>query len=169
MTHQLVTGLALCHFGTNHRPTLSASQRKSMFNTRELTWLYQTPHATQHPISRFLCRGHHSSVPITQRLSNLFVVHTSTSPLLICRTETMAWLICDSMDNRVVTFSDNTSWRLTKKLSEKQWKGSATQEEADWAPSEAHAVYECVQVRGPQLGKEAIVKVRIEYSIHRTS
>ena len=30
-------------------------------------------------------------------------------------------------------------------------------------PSEVHAVYECVQVRGPSFGSVAIVKVRIEY------
>ena len=71
-------------------------------------------------------------------------------------------MILDSMDNHVVTFPNNTVLQLNKKLSEKAWEGSATREDPDWQPSEAHAVYECTQVEGPQLGSVAIVKVRIE-------
>ena len=78
-------------------------------------------------------------------------------------------VIFDSMDNRVVSFSDNIAWQLTKKLSEKSWEGSTTQERANWQPSEAHVVYECVQTRDPQLRKEAIVKVRIEYTNRKAS
>ncbi|KAL8918051.1 MAG: hypothetical protein Q9208_007573 [Pyrenodesmia sp. 3 TL-2023] len=78
------------------------------------------------------------------------------------------WILEDSLDNRVVKFADHTAWRLTKKLSEKSWEGTAPEErdnldeDDEWQPSEAHAVYECVQVQGPWRGTVAIVKVRIE-------
>lgn len=71
-------------------------------------------------------------------------------------------LIFDSMNDRIVAFADKTAWKLTSKLSEKPWEGSETQKGSDWVPSEVHAVYECVQVRGPQPRKIAILKVRIE-------
>ncbi|KAL8756246.1 MAG: hypothetical protein Q9199_003068 [Rusavskia elegans] len=69
------------------------------------------------------------------------------------------------LDNRVVTFPDHKQWQLTKKLSEKSWEGSTLSERAkwaDWEPDEAHAVYECVQTRGPKVGTKAIVKVRVD-------
>ena len=72
------------------------------------------------------------------------------------------YVIEDCLDGRVVTFPDDTTWQLTKKISEKSWEGSETREEADWQPSEAHAVYECTQIRGSHPGSVAIVKVRIE-------
>ncbi|KAL8900637.1 MAG: hypothetical protein Q9207_005596 [Kuettlingeria erythrocarpa] len=74
----------------------------------------------------------------------------------------------DSLDNHLVRFADHTAWQLTKKLSEKPWEGTALgkrrepDEDGEWQPSEAHAVYECLQVQGPRLGSVAIVKVRIE-------
>lgn len=71
-------------------------------------------------------------------------------------------LILDSMNDRIITFADKTTWKLTSKLSEKPWEGSDTQKGSDWVPSEVHAVYECVQVRGPRPGRTAILKVRIE-------
>lgn len=66
------------------------------------------------------------------------------------------------MNDRVVTFPDDTAWQLTKKLSEKPWEGSGEREEEDWQPSEAHAVYECVQIQGSRSHTMAIMKVRIE-------
>lgn len=72
------------------------------------------------------------------------------------------WLIMDSMNDRVVDFSDNTAWQLKTKISEKGWEGSPTREDEDWQPSEAHAVYECEQIRGLHPGSMAIIKVRIE-------
>ena len=66
------------------------------------------------------------------------------------------------MNDRVIDFPDDTAWQLNQKLSEKGWDGSVTQEDVDWQPSEAHAVYECTQIRGPQPGSVAIMKVRIE-------
>ena len=74
-------------------------------------------------------------------------------------------IIENSLHGRQVTFLDKTVWRLTQKICEKPWDGfepSDRQEYDDWDPSEAHAVYECVQIRGPQRGSIAIVKVRIE-------
>ena len=71
----------------------------------------------------------------------------------------------NSLDNRVVTFPNHQQWQLMRKLSEKPWEGSTLSERAkfaDWEPDEAHAVYECVQTRGPKLGTKAIVKVRVE-------
>lgn len=71
-------------------------------------------------------------------------------------------VIEDSLDGRVVTFPDPTTWQLTKKISEKPWEGSETREEEDWQPSEAHAVYDCTQICGSHPGTAAIMKVRIE-------
>lgn len=77
-------------------------------------------------------------------------------------------VIRDSLDDHIVTFSENNVWQLTKKLSEKPWEGDESQEEADWTPSERHVVYECIQIRGSDPGKVAIMKVRIEYLDHRS-
>ncbi|KAL8946994.1 MAG: hypothetical protein Q9222_006676 [Ikaeria aurantiellina] len=78
-------------------------------------------------------------------------------------------IIEDSLNNRVVKFSNQTAWRLTKKISEKPWEGTSPEEreegqegDDEWQPSEAHAVYECTQVYGPRLGTVAIMKIRIE-------
>ncbi|KAL8671590.1 MAG: hypothetical protein Q9168_003914 [Polycauliona sp. 1 TL-2023] len=73
------------------------------------------------------------------------------------------------LDNRRVTFADNKTWRLTKKIAGKPWQGSEPSvrlKEQDWAPCEEHAVYECVQTRGPNVGTKAIVKVRVEVPYH---
>ncbi|KAL8941734.1 MAG: hypothetical protein Q9216_002062 [Gyalolechia sp. 2 TL-2023] len=79
------------------------------------------------------------------------------------------WILEDSLDGRVVTFSsNNTQWRLTRKLSEKPWEGSDRSRDEyrdgdeEWDPCEAHAVYECEQTRGVQVGAVAVVKVRID-------
>ncbi|KAL9594116.1 MAG: hypothetical protein Q9219_007206, partial [cf. Caloplaca sp. 3 TL-2023] len=70
------------------------------------------------------------------------------------------------MDNHLVTFRDGTTWQLVKKISEKGWQGSIPSQREKcpqtWSPCEAHAVYECVQRRGPQIGMVAIMKIRIE-------
>ncbi|KAL8949738.1 MAG: hypothetical protein Q9222_004184 [Ikaeria aurantiellina] len=74
-------------------------------------------------------------------------------------------LLEDSLDRRVVTFSDDNRWQLTKKLSEKPWAGSYEDQrgkDEDWQPHEAHAIYECIQIRGPRIGMLAIMKVRID-------
>ncbi len=80
-------------------------------------------------------------------------------------------IIYDSLDDRVVTFPDDTAWQLTKQICEKPWEGSFREKSSikepeandSWSPSEAHGVYECMQVQGPQLGTVAIMKIRIEY------
>ena len=72
-------------------------------------------------------------------------------------------MILDSMNDRLVTFPDSTVWQLKKKICEKPWEGSSSRQNRDsWQPSEAHAVYECVQIQGPQPRNEAIIKIRIE-------
>ena len=73
-----------------------------------------------------------------------------------------ALIIGNSMDGRVVSFNDNTSWQLSKNIYEKTARGSTAGPRSEWTPYEAHAVYECVQVKGPQCGKLAIIKTRIE-------
>ena len=72
-------------------------------------------------------------------------------------------MILGSMNDRLVTFPDSTVWQLKKKICEKPWEGSSTRQKINsWQPSEAHAVYECVQTQGPQPGSETIMKIRIE-------
>ncbi|KAL9024858.1 MAG: hypothetical protein Q9196_006210 [Gyalolechia fulgens] len=74
-------------------------------------------------------------------------------------------IIEDSLDNRLVTFPDETQWQLTSQLSEKSWDGSdpeGREDKRNWVPSEAHAVYECVQLQGPRPSTVAIMKIRIE-------
>lgn len=76
-------------------------------------------------------------------------------------------IIRDSLDNHLVTFPDETTWQLTKKLTEKPWEGTEPgerEEESEWVPDEAHAVYECVQTRGPRPNMAAIIKIRLEYT-----
>lgn len=70
-------------------------------------------------------------------------------------------IIQDTLSSRLVHFDDGTVWRLDHKLSEKAWEGCLDGDgESD--PYEAHAVFDCTQVRGQQPGKEAIIKARIE-------
>ena len=71
-------------------------------------------------------------------------------------------IIGDTLSNRLIEFDDGTAWRLTRKLSEKAWEGNLEREESERFPYEAHAVYECLQVKGRQPGKHAIIKARIE-------
>ncbi|KAL9633078.1 MAG: hypothetical protein Q9204_003539 [Flavoplaca sp. TL-2023a] len=75
----------------------------------------------------------------------------------------------DCLDRRVVKFSDNNHWQLTVKISEKPWDGSydsEREEYEDWQPHEAHAVYECRQIRGSNVGTVAIMKIRLEVPRH---
>ena len=73
-------------------------------------------------------------------------------------------MIGDSMKDGTISFADSTIWKLGKQLSEKPWAGCDPdrRDGDEWDPSGAHAVYECVQIHGPQPNKEAIMKIRIE-------
>ncbi|KAI4114456.1 MAG: hypothetical protein LQ345_004758 [Seirophora villosa] len=76
------------------------------------------------------------------------------------------------LNDPVVRFPNETSWQLTNQISGKPWEGTYEIEREelehgeDWQPFEEHAVYECVQVQGPQLGTVAIMKVRFEVPEH---
>lgn len=73
----------------------------------------------------------------------------------------MSW-IEDSFDDWSFDFRHNGTWKIQKKLAEKEW----IPENGEWNevlyPAEAHAVYECVQVEGSEIGKIAILKLRIQ-------
>ncbi|KAL8871044.1 MAG: hypothetical protein Q9174_003047 [Haloplaca sp. 1 TL-2023] len=75
-------------------------------------------------------------------------------------------IIEDCLDGRVVKFTHNNHWQLTKKISEKPWDGTDKEEREEfgdtWQPHEEHAVYECTQVRGSRVGDVAIMKVRLD-------
>ena len=79
----------------------------------------------------------------------------------------------DCLDRRIVRFSDNNQWQLTEKVCEKPWNGSYEEEREeykdDWEPHEAHAVYECTQVRGFKAGAVGIMKIRLESVIARST
>lgn len=72
--------------------------------------------------------------------------------------------IDESLDNRLVKFPDQTTWQLTKQLTEKPWEGSRPEEREGsyWSPSEVHAVYECLQTGITHPRRVAIMKIRIE-------
>ncbi len=63
--------------------------------------------------------------------------------------------IGDMFNDRTIQFHDGTIWQLGRKLSE------AAQHR--YHPSEARAVYVSTQVTGPQVGAQAIVKVRMQW------
>src|SRR5438309_1036200 len=71
--------------------------------------------------------------------------------------------VSDMFDARRITFPDKTVWELENKLSE------ASQQ--IHSPSEARVVYVCKQVEGPQVGSQAIIKVRLQwvFSLWQTS
>ena len=61
------------------------------------------------------------------------------------------------------------TWMIRKKLSEIK-RMTVTpfsydpNEEQEWDPSEAYAVYDCIQIEGSQVGMQAILKIRIQYA-----
>ena len=73
----------------------------------------------------------------------------------------MGW-IDNSFDDRLVCFPDQGTWRIGKKMSEKTRESDNMHDDETWYPSEAHAVYECTQVEGTQVGAHAILKIRIQ-------
>ena len=63
------------------------------------------------------------------------------------------------MKDRLVKFASTETWQIKNKLSEKQ---RVADNYYSWKPSEAHAVYECVQVESFNVGAVAILKLRIQ-------
>lgn len=57
---------------------------------------------------------------------------------------------------------DDTEWQFGKKLSEKAGCASEDTTGLGHPVAEAVAVYNCKQVKGPSVGMEAIVKVRMQ-------
>lgn len=76
--------------------------------------------------------------------------------------------IQDAFDNELVHFDGCGTWKVQRKLSEKERRipseyFNEKRKGYKWEPSEAHAVYDCVQVEGQHIGKQGILKVRIQY------
>lgn len=57
---------------------------------------------------------------------------------------------------------DGTEWKFGQKLSERAGCASEDTTELGRPVAEAVAVYNCKQVKGPSVGTEAIVKVRMQ-------
>ena len=71
-------------------------------------------------------------------------------------------IINSTLDDRQVEFDDGSTWRLTEKICEKAWEGYQKGDRSDWDAYEAHAVFHCVQEKGLNPGKTAIMKARVE-------
>ena len=59
----------------------------------------------------------------------------------------MGWIDA-SFDDQTVYFPGKGSWRIGEMLSEKDREADNLDDDEVWYPSEAHAVYKCVQVEG---------------------
>lgn len=69
--------------------------------------------------------------------------------------------IGDWFDGQVISFTDETKWQVEKKICEKCFYfHSSSSDSLEF--SEASAVYHCRQVEGATVGKEAIMKVRLQ-------
>ncbi len=69
-----------------------------------------------------------------------------------------AW-ISDHFLSKDVSFSCSSTWRLYRVLSEKDVY-------FDEGPAEASAVFAAIRRGGKQAGREAIVRVRMQYEIY---
>ena len=69
--------------------------------------------------------------------------------------EDIEW-ISAHLRGRDICFPNDTVWRLTKLLSEKDVRF-----EDD--PAEASAMFDCKQQKGPKAGCEAVIRVRMQY------
>ncbi|KAM5470214.1 hypothetical protein MauCBS54593_004099 [Microsporum audouinii] len=67
--------------------------------------------------------------------------------------------IGDMFKDSTFTCPDESEWKFDKKISEKSIR---FHDERDVALAEAQAVYHCHQVKGQSVGKEAIIKVRVQ-------
>ena len=72
-------------------------------------------------------------------------------------------LMRDSMDDRVLSFHDGSTWRRGKLLAAKPWLGHKTNIDPQFEPSEVHGVFEAEQLKGDRPGLAAIIKIRIEF------
>ena len=73
----------------------------------------------------------------------------------------MRW-INDAFDDHIVQFPGKGSWQIIKKLAEKERLAWNMERDNEWYPSEAHGVYECIQVEGAEIGTHAILKIRVQ-------
>ena len=66
--------------------------------------------------------------------------------------------IGDQLFGKDVNFPNNTTWRLKEVLAEKS-------DCYDEGPAEASAVFSCVQMKGSNIGEQAIVRARMQYGV----
>ena len=68
--------------------------------------------------------------------------------------------ISDLLHGRDICFPNDTVWRLTEVLSEKNVY-------FDDDPAEASAMFDCKQLKGQKPGCEAVIRVRMQYGTFR--
>lgn len=77
--------------------------------------------------------------------------------------------IGDEFDNDVIRLPDETEWQTQWQIGQKISEKCAFFEARLWRTgadmSESQAVYHCHQVAGPCVGKEAIMKIRMQYGV----
>ncbi len=61
-----------------------------------------------------------------------------------------------------IDFPNDTTWRLTEVLAEKDTF-------FDEGPAEASAVFNCIQQAGPQADSRAVIRVRMQYMLPNLS
>lgn len=66
----------------------------------------------------------------------------------------------DRFDNHVLTFPGGPSWRIGQRITEKEFEDGC---DRDDGITVMEAVYHCQQIKGPEVGKEAILKIRMQY------
>lgn len=67
------------------------------------------------------------------------------------------WFDDTTFKDKVVTFPDQSVWRLKKCLAQKAHF-------PDEGPSEASAVFDCEKVKGPKVPASAVVRLRMQYA-----
>ncbi|KAK2739258.1 hypothetical protein FQN57_006593 [Myotisia sp. PD_48] len=77
--------------------------------------------------------------------------------------------IANSCGGKRVRFPDGTRWQLDDQISEKWYIfNSGWHPQTDQPTAEAQGVYHCHQLDGPELNKEAIIKIRLQALLHLT-
>lgn len=86
----------------------------------------------------------------------------SAQPVTMSRRNYVQW-VGNLLDDNSITFPDGVEWSVGPKISEKCsiFEGHRWGTERD--TSEAQAVYHCHQTTGPSVGREAIMKIRLQY------
>lgn len=67
----------------------------------------------------------------------------------------MEWISPSFLGKELSFPQDKTKWRLTKVLGEKDIR-------PDGESPEATAVFDCIQTEGPQLGRQAVIRIRMQ-------